>query len=171
MSKNLDISNEQLAHRAIKLAFTELKKKILLTEDIKKLSDLQAKEIRELVLYYQIITSKNNDLPDEQPDPDADPTRPKGKGGGGGGGDDSPDSSDLGVSSGSSFDEDDDDDDRERRERRQKLKLARMLAIAKIEKLRQGKESDSIKLPIFPTPPRVSHCLLYTSPSPRDRTR
>ena len=61
LSKNLDISNEQLAHRAIKLAFTELKKKILLTEDIKKLSDLQAKEIRELVLYYQIITSKNND--------------------------------------------------------------------------------------------------------------
>ena len=60
LSKNLDISNEQLAHRAIKLAFTELKK-ILLTEDIKKLSDLQAKEIRELVLYYQIITSKNND--------------------------------------------------------------------------------------------------------------
>ncbi len=61
LSKNLDISNEQLAHRAIKLAFTELKKKILLTEDIKKLSDLQAKEIRELVLYYQIITSENND--------------------------------------------------------------------------------------------------------------
>ena len=27
LSKNLDISNEQLAHRAIKLAFTELKKK------------------------------------------------------------------------------------------------------------------------------------------------
>ena len=37
--KILDISNEQLANQAIKkVAFNELKKKILLNEDIKKLS-------------------------------------------------------------------------------------------------------------------------------------
>ena len=60
LSKNPDISNDQLANQAIKLAFKDLKKKILLDEDIKKLSELQAKEIRELVLYYQILTPKNN---------------------------------------------------------------------------------------------------------------
>jgi len=61
LAKNPGISNEQLAQQAIKLAFKELKKKILLTKDIKELSGLKAREVRELVLYYQIITPKIND--------------------------------------------------------------------------------------------------------------
>ncbi len=61
LSKNTDFSNEQLANQAIKLAFNELKKKILLNEDSKKLSYLKPEEIRELVLYYQIITPKSDD--------------------------------------------------------------------------------------------------------------
>ena len=60
LSKNTDFSNEQLANQAIKLAFNELKKKILLNEGSKKLSYLKTEEIRELVLYYQIITPKSD---------------------------------------------------------------------------------------------------------------
>ena len=57
-SKN---SNEEIANKAIKKGFKELLKKILLNEDIKKLSGLEFSNIKELVLYYQISGENYND--------------------------------------------------------------------------------------------------------------
>ena len=48
------LTNEQLANLAIKNGFEELKKKILLDGDTKKLSMLNLSQIKELVSYYQM---------------------------------------------------------------------------------------------------------------------
>ena len=48
------LTNEQLANLAIKNGFEELKKKILLDGDTKKLSILNLSQIKELVSYYQM---------------------------------------------------------------------------------------------------------------------
>ncbi len=58
--KKANISNDQLANKAIKLGFEELTKKILLQNDYKKLSQLNFQEIKQLVSYYQIINSNEN---------------------------------------------------------------------------------------------------------------
>ena len=53
------LSNEELTKRAIKRGFERLGEKILITEDIKKLSILKFSQIKDLVSYYQ-ITTKND---------------------------------------------------------------------------------------------------------------
>ncbi len=63
--KDTNISNEELTNRAITKGFKRLGEKILLTEDIKKLSILKRSQIKDLVSYYQISTendgSENSD--------------------------------------------------------------------------------------------------------------
>ncbi len=54
LEKKDKISNKQLANKAIKKGFDQLKAKILLEEDQDKLSDLNFTSIRQLVTYYQI---------------------------------------------------------------------------------------------------------------------
>ena len=49
------ITNNRLADMAIKKGFNQLTTRILLEEDIKKLSDLKLSLIKQLVMYYQII--------------------------------------------------------------------------------------------------------------------
>ncbi len=61
IAKEPNISNKQLANKAIKLAFSDLKKKILLKNDQLRLSNLKYKEIEQLVLYYQIISPKEEE--------------------------------------------------------------------------------------------------------------
>ncbi len=66
IEKNDKISNNSLANQAIKKGFNDLIEKILLKEDIKKLSNLNFSSIKELVTYYQVsqITDEkeNNEL-------------------------------------------------------------------------------------------------------------
>ena len=57
IDRNKELSNEQIANQAIKKGFKELIAKILLEEDIKKISDLNLSEIKNLILYYQLQTS------------------------------------------------------------------------------------------------------------------
>ena len=61
LEKKDKITNNRLADMAIKKGFNQLTTKILLEEDIKKLSDLKLPLIKQLVMYYQIIdvTKKN----------------------------------------------------------------------------------------------------------------
>ena len=59
--KNSSTSNEILANKAIQERFfTNLLTKILLERDIKKIKKLNKSEIKELVLYYQIIDIEDN---------------------------------------------------------------------------------------------------------------
>ena len=55
LEKKDKITNNRLADMAIKKGFNQLTTKILLEEDIKKLSDLKFSLIKQLVMYYQII--------------------------------------------------------------------------------------------------------------------
>ena len=55
LEKKDKITNNRLADIAIKKGFNQLTTKILLEEDIKKLSDLKLSLIKQLVMYYQII--------------------------------------------------------------------------------------------------------------------
>ena len=57
--KEANISNEELTNRAITKGFKRLGEKILLTEDIKKLTILKQSQIKDLVSYYQIITEND----------------------------------------------------------------------------------------------------------------
>ena len=57
-------SNDELANKAIKKGFEKLLKKILLSQDIKKLSELKFSNIKELVSYYQIVSDQQNDNKD-----------------------------------------------------------------------------------------------------------
>ena len=57
LEKNENTSNNYLANQAIQKGFDELINKILLREDIKKLSDLNLPSIKQLVTYYQISKS------------------------------------------------------------------------------------------------------------------
>ncbi len=54
-------SNEDLTNSAIKSGYNKLLKKILLSEDYTKLSDLNFSKIKELVSYYQIATTDESD--------------------------------------------------------------------------------------------------------------
>ncbi len=60
IEKKDNISNKRLANLAIQEAFDQLLKRILLKEDISKLSNLNLSTIRGLVTYYNI--SKNNEV-------------------------------------------------------------------------------------------------------------
>lgn len=61
IDRNKELSNEQIANQAIKNGFKELTSKILLDEDIKKISGLNLSEIKDLILYYQLQTSQEPD--------------------------------------------------------------------------------------------------------------
>ena len=54
--KKTNKSNNDLANQAIKIGFEKLKKKILLSKDLRKLSQLKFSEVKSLVSYYQVIT-------------------------------------------------------------------------------------------------------------------
>ena len=56
--KKTNISNEKLASKAIQKGFNELCEKILLEKDKKKLVNLTTNEVKELVLYYQVVNFK-----------------------------------------------------------------------------------------------------------------
>ena len=54
LEKKGNITNNDLANRAIKKGFDQLTERILLSKDIKKLKDLNFSQIKQLVTYYQI---------------------------------------------------------------------------------------------------------------------
>lgn len=54
LEKNENITNDELANQAIKKGFDQLIKKILLKEDLNKLSNLNFTVVKQLVTYYQI---------------------------------------------------------------------------------------------------------------------
>ncbi len=60
LEKKENKSNKQLADQAIKEAFNQFLNKVLMKEDIVKLSNMNITEIKELVLYYNV--SENLDL-------------------------------------------------------------------------------------------------------------
>ena len=53
-------TNQKLVNKAIKKGFNQLVKKILLEEDSKILSKLNFNQIKELVLYYQVVNKIND---------------------------------------------------------------------------------------------------------------
>ena len=61
LEKKDKISQNALANQAIKMGFNQLIEKILLKEDIKKLSDLNFLSIKKLVSYYQIAEINNEE--------------------------------------------------------------------------------------------------------------
>ena len=61
LNKTKNLSNQQLANKAIKEAFNQLSKRILLKNDIKKISELNYENIRELVTYYNISKKSDNE--------------------------------------------------------------------------------------------------------------
>ena len=61
VNKKDNLSNNQLANKAIKEAFDQLSKRILLKKDIQKISELDYSNIRELVTYYNISKKSDND--------------------------------------------------------------------------------------------------------------
>ena len=60
VDKQDNLSNNQLANKAIKEAFDQLSKRILLKKDIQKISELNYSNIRELVTYYNISKKSDN---------------------------------------------------------------------------------------------------------------
>ena len=60
LEKKANYSTQELANQAIEEAFSELLKKVLLKEDISKISDLSFSNIKELVKFYNI--SKNSEI-------------------------------------------------------------------------------------------------------------
>ena len=65
LEKKDKITNNDLANQAIKKGFNQLITKILLEEDIKKLSDLNFSLIKQLVTYYQISNILDEETKDE----------------------------------------------------------------------------------------------------------
>ena len=65
LEKKDKLSNNALANDAIKKGFNQLIKKILLKEDINKLSDLSLPAIKQLVTYYQITNVSDEDKKEE----------------------------------------------------------------------------------------------------------
>ena len=61
LKKKEKTTNITLANQAIKKGFDQLVRRILLKEDIVKLTDLKFSSIKQLVTYYQI-----SDVPDEE---------------------------------------------------------------------------------------------------------
>ena len=66
ITKTSKMSNEFLANKDIKVGYIQLMEKILLLKDMKKVSDLNFQQIKELVSYYQVIeeetTEKENKI-------------------------------------------------------------------------------------------------------------
>ena len=62
IKKKENLSNNQLANKAINKAFDQLSKRILLKKDIQKISGLNFLNIRELVAYYNISKKSDNDF-------------------------------------------------------------------------------------------------------------
>ena len=60
IEKKDKITNDILANRDIKKGFNQLLKRILLTDDINRLTDLKFPNIKELVIYYQITNTSND---------------------------------------------------------------------------------------------------------------
>ena len=54
------MSDENIANKAIKKGFDELIERILIKEDVPKVNNLKFSEIKELVLYYQIIEEEKD---------------------------------------------------------------------------------------------------------------
>ena len=63
--KKDNVSTNALTNRAIKSGFDQLIRKILLEDDIKKLSELDFSEIKQLVTFYQISNSVDNNSKEE----------------------------------------------------------------------------------------------------------
>tara|TARA_X000000950_G_scaffold267790_1_gene344613 strand:+ start:378 stop:1424 length:1047 start_codon:yes stop_codon:yes gene_type:complete len=61
LEKKDKITNNRLADQAIKKGFNQLIARILLKEDIEKLSNLKFSSIKQLVTYYQITNISNED--------------------------------------------------------------------------------------------------------------
>ena len=61
LNKNLNLSSEELANKAIRKGFEVLKKN-LLEDDLEKLSNLKFQQIKELVLYYQVLKKDKNEI-------------------------------------------------------------------------------------------------------------
>ena len=61
ITKTSKMSNEFLANKAIKVGYIQLMEKILLSKDMEKVSDLNFKQIKELVSYYQVIEEENTE--------------------------------------------------------------------------------------------------------------
>ena len=63
LEKKENITNNELADKAIQKGFIQLITRILLKEDVNKLSDLSFSSIKQLVAYYQIsnITDEKHD--------------------------------------------------------------------------------------------------------------
>ena len=59
IKKNVS-SNEDLANQAIIKGFNELIEKILLNDDKNKISNLSLNQVKNLVSYYQVISSNEN---------------------------------------------------------------------------------------------------------------
>ena len=66
LEKKDKTTNNQLANQAIKKGFNQLISKILLEDDIKKLSNLNFSSIKKLVTYYQISNIPDEEKKDEQ---------------------------------------------------------------------------------------------------------
>ncbi len=66
LEKKDKTTNNQLANQAIKKGFNQLIAKILLEEDVKKLSNLNFSSIKKLVTYYQISNIPDEEKKDEQ---------------------------------------------------------------------------------------------------------
>ena len=60
LEKTENVSNNQLANKAIKKAFNQLLNKALLEKDISKISNLSFSNVKNLVMYYNI--SKNSEI-------------------------------------------------------------------------------------------------------------
>ena len=63
ISKKNNLSNNQLANKAIKEAFDQLSKKILLKNDLQKTAELDYSNIRELVTYFNISKKSDDSFP------------------------------------------------------------------------------------------------------------
>ena len=61
LEKKDNTSSKQLANQAIKKAFNQLIKRVLLKEDSSKVLNLSFTDIRELVLYYNISKNEKED--------------------------------------------------------------------------------------------------------------
>ena len=64
--RKTNVSNDELASKAIEEGFLALINKILLKEDVEKLSKLNSSQIKELVSYYQITNQDTTETEDEK---------------------------------------------------------------------------------------------------------
>ena len=63
INKEIYKNKEKIVNQAFVKAFDQLLNRVLLKEDYKRFSNTNLKEIKELILYYQIInTEENNEI-------------------------------------------------------------------------------------------------------------